>query len=758
MMAAMRLRSCLFLALALPFQAVAAPAVVSLDRVAQAPEAAWEEFLRSSDFDRAYSAYAVLEKVGYTYEGVDGGACGEHHAELDDAVAKAPVSVAVLHGALLCAESTGETEKAEQLEKALLALSKEALKNGRQQPWPKPIRVLGPTDVYALLNMAGLESRYEYFELVRPNRYYPLIVAAWDKETGKEIHQVFDYVAPVAALKGTNDFVGYPHYRHLLTNFYVDAQATRNQLAAVDLQAVIAATKTADPQAKVKALRISAGYGGIQSLRVWATICATAPFDDCSDELSDILIGLSEKKQAVPMTLLAFVHAEGIGVKRDTALADQLLLAAMRLWTEEGVALEYIELAELAGRPGAVDRKVLAAAMQKPAVLAARAARRIAKKEKTLSEQERQALSAPASNAMGTGQSWLSEHWRQLEKEDLRVKAMRLAAEAGDVHAQRTYAYHLLQADPQRVDHGQVQHWMREAAFGGDASAMEYLSQQAAIRHEWKAAERWLMAAVASGDIEAMLALARLYEQDHSDVGQTVKQAFEWYVTLAGPDNIPEARRRAARLAIQGKGTPKDPARALQWLLQDAEAGDTTSQMQLAIGYLDGDFGAEQHKSAQPWIDRVMAADDNEPKMSYAGWLFRRSNTPEGRARGVRILEQLREAGEPWGTNNLAWALCTAPDASARDVKRGMELSEAILKEPEPSAAWLDTVAACQAAAEDYPRAVETQQRAISKFVAYWGPGTDIYESEDDDGYVSRLKLYQSNKPYIDKHAAGPDS
>lgn len=757
MMVTMRFRFCMCLALALPLQAMAAPAVVSLDKVAQAPEAAWEEFLQSSDFEGAYSAYAVLEKVGYSSKGVDAEACREHRAELDDAVAKAPVSVGVLHGAMLCAESTEDTQKAEKLEKALLSLSREALKNGRQQPWPKPIRVLGPTDVYALLNMAGLESRYEYFKLARPARHYPLAIAAWDEEAGREVHQVFDYVAPAAALKGTNDYAGYPHYRNLLVDFYLNAQVDGQQIAAVDLQAVSAAAKLEDPQARVKAVRVSAGYGGIQSLRVWMAICATAPFDGCSEGLPDILIGLSEKKQVVPMTLLAFIHAEGVGVKRDAALADQLLSAAMRLWTEEGVALEYLELAELAGRPKAVDRKVLAGAMQKTPVVAARAAKRISKSETDLSERELQALSAPSSNALGTGQSWLSEHWRQRENQDMHVKAMHLAAEAGDPYAQATYAFHLLQGDPQQADHTQAQHWMREAAFGGQASAMKYLSQQAIIQQDWKAAERWLMAAVDANDIEAMLDLARLYEQDHQDAGQTVKQAFDWYVALGGLGNVPEARRRAARLAMQGKGTPKDPDKALQWLLQDAEAGDTTSQMRLALGYLDGELGAGRQKDAQPWIDRVMASDDSDAKMGYAGWLFR-SNAPGDRARGLRMLEELRAAGVTWATNNLAWALCTAEDPAARNIKRGMELSETILKEAKPSAAWLDTVAACQAAAEDYPRAVETQQRAVSKFIGYWGLSADIYERDDDDGYVSRLKLYQAKKPYIDKQDSATDS
>ena len=457
------------------------------------------------------------------------------------------------------------------------------------------------------------------------------------------------------------------------------------------------------------------------------------------------------------MTMLAFIEAEGIGAKRDPALADQLLAGAMRLWSEEGVALEYLQMAEFTDRPKAADRKILAGAMQKTALLAARAARRIGRKEKVLPDADLRALSAPASNALGAGQSWLAEHWRQLDKEDRRVESLRLAAEAGDSDAQSSYAFHLLAGDPQSMDHAQVRRWMRAAAFGGETAAMRYLSQQEIIRHDWKAAERWLMAAVRMNNPDAILDLAQLYEQDHQEAGQTVKQAFDWYVLMA-EDDLPEARRRAARLAMRGKGTPKDPAKAQRWLQQDAEAGDAESQLELALGYLAGAFGAGQEKSARPWIDRFMASEDNAPKIGYADWLYKRSAVPADRGQAVRLWEELRAAGEPWATNNMAWAFCTAPEPSARDVKRGMELSEEMLKDPDLPSGRLDTVAACQAAAGEYSRAADTQQKAILKFAAYWGPDAYVYDNEGDDGYISRLKLYQEGKPYIDKPGWEPET
>ncbi|KAF1712802.1 tetratricopeptide repeat protein [Pseudoxanthomonas sacheonensis] len=742
----------LCMALALPSAATAEVPSVTLARVAQAPAEAWEEFLSASEFDRAYSAYAILDKVGYSPEGVKVEACREHRDGLDEAVRNAPVSVAVLRGAMLCAEAAGEAEKAQNIEEALLALSTEALKkNGRQQPWPKPIRVLGPSDVYALVQMSGLKVSYEYFELLKPERYYPLVVAALDEEQGKEVHLVFDYVDPVATLKNANEFAGYPYYRNLLVDFFLGAQADAKQLGAFDARALAAAAQTSRAEDKVKAVRISAGYGGIQSLRLWITLCATSPFEGCTDGLADTLLGLAEQKQAAPMAMLAFVQAEGIGVKRDSALADQLLSAAMRLWNVEGVAIEYLSLANMTERPKAADRKVLAEAMRKPAVLAVKAAKRVAGKEKELSASELQALAAPGSNGLGTGQAWLSEYWRQLGNENLALASLGLAAEQGDVFAQGTYAFHLLDEGASAAEAEQAQRLMRTAALGGNAAAMRYLSQQEFIRHEWKSSARWLMAAVTTNDSDAMLQLAGLYEEDHQDAGQTAKQAFDWYVLMADSDNIPEARRRAARLAIKGKGTDKDPAKALQWLTKDAEAGDAASQIQLALAYFNGDFGDDQRNKGQVWADRVMASQDIDSKSSYAEWLYHRSGKTEDRARAVRMWQELDKAGDTWAVNNMAWAFCTAAEPAGRDAGRGVELAKAMLEKPDISAAFLDTVAACQAAAGDYPHAVETQRRAIAEFVAYWGPGAEDFDAKEEDGFTSRLKLYQQGKPYIDK-------
>ncbi len=744
----LRLGFCLLLQLPL----LATAGTVDIDDVSIDAALAWQEFTRSAEFETAYSAYNVLDKVGYTAEGTDTDACRAHATELDDALAKAPVSIAVVRAALLCAEATEQLERAAKLETALVALSKEALKDGRQLPWPKPIRVLGPSDVYALMHAAGLEVRYEYFELIAPTRYFPVVVAAWDAEAGKEIRYVFDYVEPTSRLKGINEYQGYPFYKFLLMDFFEGAQAKSSQLAAVDLQALRAARLTGDAAEKIKALRISAGYGGIQSLRTWIAVCAVRPFKGCGDGLEDILLGLTEQKQVVPMVMLAFLYGEGLVAKRNDEVADGLLAAAMRLSTEDEVALEYLTLSQVTERPKAIARKSLSVAMERPALVAALAAEKVRKGGVALSERDMHALAAPASNATGLGRSWLSEYWRQQNKPDLRLESMRLATDAGDSNAQQIQAFYLATESP-RASVGQALELMQSAALAGEAAAMKYLSARARIMREWKSAERWLMAAVRAGDDDAILAVAMLYEEDQQDVGQTAKQAFEWYVEMAEQPTMADARRHAARMAMKGKGTARDPARAERWLLQDAKAGDATSQLLLAIAYLEGDLGAESAAQAKPWIDRILASDEREAKAGYADWLYRNRKGAEDRALAKRLWTESQQDNQSWALNNMAWAYCTSIDPSARDVAAGMRYSEQMLKDSDIAVGKLDTVAACQAATGRYADAVETQQRAISKFVRYWSLDA-LTDEMDESGFLDRLRLYQQGKPYLDEKAA----
>ena len=101
-----------------------------------------------------------------------------------------------------------------------------------------------------------------------------------------------------------------------------------------------------------------------------------------------------------------------------------------------------------------------------------------------------------------------------------------------------------------------------------------------------------------------------------------------------------------------------------------------------------------------------------------------------------------RDPDDGSALNGLAWVLATCPDARFRDGKMAVEMATRACELSKwAEAAWLDTLAAAHAEAGDFPSAVRWQLEAIAKL-----PPGDPTRS----GFVDRLQLYESNKPYHD--------
>jgi tetratricopeptide (TPR) repeat protein len=88
--------------------------------------------------------------------------------------------------------------------------------------------------------------------------------------------------------------------------------------------------------------------------------------------------------------------------------------------------------------------------------------------------------------------------------------------------------------------------------------------------------------------------------------------------------------------------------------------------------------------------------------------------------------------------NALAWLFATCPDEKYRDGQKAVEHATKACeltdwKEP----GWIDTLAAANAEASDFEKAVKWQQKAMEM----------ADESEKAD-YKSRLDLYEAGKPY----------
>jgi len=711
------------------------------------PASAWSRFLAHAEDAAVHRAYLVIEQVDYDGDAVDPAACGEHAQSLRDAVIAAPVSIALHRVAMMCAEAVGDDEAAERSLQSLSSLSRFALSPGTDPVWSPPIRVLRPEDIYALLRARGLQPIYEYYLELRPHRHFPIVVASWDDEAKVERHLAFDFIDAWYTIDRKADFHGFPQLRNLLAEAWVNGQAERKVTVAVDLKALAAAAQSPTPETKLASLRPGAEAGGVQSLKAWMLVCFASPSASCADGLVDALLPLAEQRHAMAMTYLALAYAEGIGIGQDPAAAEALLKAANQRWPN--ATIEYVTMLSFrngGALPDSWKGRLAEMAEGNRSAFALPIFQAMAAQGRPEFSRERiDRLSQPAFNADGTGYRLLANYHARREEPEAAAEWTKRAALAGNAQSQADYGFALLGSHGRTAsDRETADEMLEAAAHGGDARAMRYMSLLAGRAGKWREAEIWLYPAVLAGDLDAALDLAGIGEWQLPGATATREQAIEIYRELADNDTA-EARRRLARMAIDGRGLPKDPKQAEAWLLKDAERGDQISAVLLGGGHLRGEFGEANESQGAKWMEQALAAGEKSAFADYGSWFYYYKDTAEARARAVELWRKGDEAGAEVATNNLAWAWCTSRHAEVLDPKRGFDLARKLAADPDQSAGFLDTVAACHAAVGDFKSAVDTQLDAIARL-----PKREDGAPDDQSGFADRLALYRAGKAYIE--------
>jgi len=728
--------------------------------VIEAPRTAWDRLLSDPAHDGAYDAYDALGEVGYSLLEVDAAACADRSEALEAALLQAPVSIALHRARMLCADATDDEGAAEEAMLAVAALSQLALSGRREGFWPEPARVMGPADIYALLASSGLEFRYAYFPQTEPQRYYPLVVAAWDDGLSAERHLWFDYVDTANEIVRGDPFSGYPVQRRQLAHGFIEAQADAGETAALDLRALLSFGLAGGKPDAVGKLRPGAEAGGLQSSGTWLVMCALHPAAGCADGLVDALLPHAEQEHAAHTALLALAYALGVGVERDPVSAATLLDAADRRWHRDGGTVMLAGLwTRLAGRepPPAflLERMRTAQERGNPVIPALTAAWKLGSGEMPpqLEPAELRALADPINNAVGKGYALLVNYHLRRDERLVAQGWMKSASDAGDANAQAATGATLYvgaSTDRQRQEALEL---IEAGAHGGSAFGARRRAYQSMRAGEWPQAEGWLIGAAQAGDIEALLALASIYEHSHPGVQGTPQQAVETYLALSREVDSAEARRRLADMALTGRGMDKDPARAAGWLRADAEKGDGESAARLGYAHLTGQYGARDEGEGARWMDRAIAQGYASAYVDYGGWYFyRHDNTLAVRRHGIELWRKGAEAGQAMARNNLAWALCTAPEPELFDAAAGRDAAMPLLvDDSRPS--WIDTVAACHAAVGEYVHAVELQLEAMATLTAE----EIARDAERDDGYAARLALYRENRRYVERHRTDVD-
>lgn len=725
----------------------------TLEEVAADPERVWARFLAEAKLGVTYAHYDVLDAVGYTYTAVDADLCREQDKALREAVRAVPVSIAIHRAAMLCAEATGDASTAERETTALAALSRHALASRGDAAWHRPVPVLSPRDIYALIALLGYEFRYEYYKSIHPRRYLPMVVAAWDPDAKVERHIAFDFIDAAYSINHEDPYSGYPFQRHVLADVFVQAQSKGGETVAADMLAVQAAF-TADGMVEgLEHLREGAAQGGISSLSSWMLHCATERIADCDDGLIDALLPLAEQEHAAPMALLALAYAEGIGVKRDAGSAETLLEAADKRWHARGASVMFAAMTSVM-HPGvrndfAMRRLDMAAeAGNADAEVMRVAAEILADDKRALTAKEIAVLERPSSNHIGLGYGVLAEYYGKHRMTSEMNAAWAKAADRGYAAAQRERALIAIREGAGKVPRDVWWTDMTSAAQGGDAYAMRYLSNEAVNAKDWKGAAGWLLAAVQTGDLQSLYAIADLYQTGEPDLPAGLDTAIRTYEALAGDqgENGALARRRLASLAMAGRGMKRNPKRAIDWLQIDAVRGDAESQLQLAGYHLQREFDDADLAEGERWIKRAIAAGSSDAKRAYGSWLVsRHEGAREDRSRGLKLLREVAEGGDLGARNNLAWALCVSPAQDVRDPAAGLRIAKGMALDRTLGPGAVDTVASCYAATGDFAAAVKLQNEAIDAL-----PRDDKGKAQGGQGMLDRLDLYRAGKAYLD--------
>lgn len=720
---------------------VAAALIAPQARASFDAAGAWRGFFETTSYSDANDAYTALSKVDYAGDAVDAAACRGHGDLLASAVRTVPVSLALQHARLLCAEALGDAAAADDASTALASLVRHATGSGVDGIWGAPIRVVRPEDVDAFLQLAGLERRYAYYGQIWPAGGLPLNVAAVG-EGGSERHLAFDWVDTLARLSSQDRFQGLLMDRHIVANDFLEAWARDGDVAAVDLLAGRQAMLESEPRTRRDRLKAAAGRGGVLSLQAWIEVCRRMPFAGCSEGLVDALLPLAEAGHALPRLQLAQAYLVGVDVPRDPQAARRLVESADRAWPR-GMALAYfasiLDLHEVERPDWLVQALERAEASGSVAVRAMRVNDAVEAGGASLRPGDEAWLAEPAHNAAGRGYALLALLASRRGQEAEAVRWTERAAAAGHAEALRIRAVSRLQAEPKDAE---ALRQLGEAALGGDALAVRGLAYEAMTRGKPVLARDWLLGKVAEADVDAILMLAGLYADAPVGIEQGPREALEIYEQLHA--EVPEARRRLALMLVDGEGVAHDAVRARR-LLEEAE--DAQSRVLLAGLLLSGRIPGDV-AGGQRLFEAAVAAGDQEAANDYGLWLAANAPDAAGRRRGLDLLAGAAAAKIDNALNNVAWVRCVSPHADVRDPKAGLEAARRMGAPAQLAPGHVDTVAACEAAAGNHAEAVRLQSLALSQL-----PRGEAYAAMRK-AMEARRALYARGGRYIERAAA----
>ena len=163
-----------------------------------------------------------------------------------------------------------------------------------------------------------------------------------------------------------------------------------------------------------------------------------------------------------------------------------------------------------------------------------------------------------------------------------------------------------------RPDYAKAVEWYQKAADAGSNAAMYLLAVMSieglGTEQDYAAALRWAQKMADSGDGSGYMLLGLLHESG-SGVPQDNTTAVQHYGYATREARDIGARYRLGMLNLEGKGVPKNPVRAMEWLESAASQGDRHACYQLGYMYFTGTGVGVDYVRSGVWFEKAVASD-----------------------------------------------------------------------------------------------------------------------------------------------------
>jgi TPR repeat protein len=685
----------------------------------------WSAFRAQGEFTATIAGFDVLAGLQYP-DGLSVEACRSMDEPLAAAQRTNPVSIALRHAALSCAELAGDSAAASRHEAVIAGLLAAAAGDGRGQSLARPIPITAEVDVVGFAKAAGLEILGAFYPPTSQPRFLPLRVQLSDPTAGTERDLIFDFLDVWLDMSRADPGSAYPIFGISSASRYLQDTAARGNMGAQIGLALRMDRSSRDGREQATAvLRSTITDDAPTGALLLAEACFSAPdLWACDGQEMDVVLDLAEKGNGRALVLLAAAFTVGKGVKREPESAARLLARAeQRL----GVVAANEYLADLvAGRELRDDdlSRVGVQALRKAAAAGSFGAMRLlamaieSGDARADSDGEaRQLYDRAAAGGDAAASAVLGV--RAIDAEDFVAARAHLqrAVDLGDGSAAGLLAALHSTGRGGSVDRAAARRLRAFAAWRGFSASARML----ATHHlpggldgiDYDAARRWLEGAAIRGDMEAA---ARIAELDLFGVGKDadLERAERIYSALAA-QRSDAGKYGLARLAIVRNSDPatvRKAAREIKSLANDDFPGAAAEYARM----LANGRGVAVDLEAAIAMFRATRYGDSELSDDFVHGMLLLSGPDalQDPKQARALFDRAAGQGRPDELNDIAWRLCVSRNDGFIDPPAGLALSQRV-DEAAMMAIDLSTRAACLAATGDFPEALAMQRAALEK-------------------------------------------